>query len=275
MNLLHAVPSSVLWLLESNRQASGQPAPRSRATRNILTLPSRVAITFTPDVPPICTWLTRYYEGTIHPSRFQRLRIATRMLLKSATICAVLIALAARSRHSSTIMRRCNHHRQFIDPATEVHFLTRSHHVPSSRTGPAIVHRRKRYRECLGARPPELGSRSRCRSQTSRQPRLDRTGRAIFSGHAFVLYGPGQYRQNVEQSQDKAPEQEQGRSMTECPAKAELDIVSGLMAPKVISALRAARGRLQNPRPLPCFPSALNKGERPFCRKEMRHDARS
>lgn len=68
-----------------------QQARKLLKPEEVLQLPPRTAITFTPGVPPICTTLIRYYEESVldEPSgTIRRLCKAMTVLLKSAGACA-------------------------------------------------------------------------------------------------------------------------------------------------------------------------------------------
>ncbi len=65
----------------------------------VLGLHPRVAITFTPGVPPIRTWLTRYYEEDRQPSTaspVQRSLAACNTFITAAFLCLLSVGLAGR-----------------------------------------------------------------------------------------------------------------------------------------------------------------------------------
>ena len=64
----------------------------------VLGLDKRIAITFTPEVPPIWTTLVRYYEESLDgggPGYCERLKAAAGVLFKSAALLAMVCVLIA------------------------------------------------------------------------------------------------------------------------------------------------------------------------------------
>jgi type IV secretion system protein VirD4 len=60
----------------------------------VLALDSRIAITFTPEVPPIWTTLVRYYEESlVSGGRWGRFKAAVGMLFQSAALLALVVVL--------------------------------------------------------------------------------------------------------------------------------------------------------------------------------------
>jgi type IV secretion system protein VirD4 len=64
----------------------------------VLALDKRIAITFTPEVPPIWTTLVRYYEESLDgggPGYLERFKAAAGVLFKSAALLAMVCVLIA------------------------------------------------------------------------------------------------------------------------------------------------------------------------------------
>jgi type IV secretion system protein VirD4 len=74
-----------------------QQARRLLKPEEVIGLPPRVAITFTPGVPPICTNLVRYYEEPgwgVRPSRFGSVKKSFAVFAASAALCALAVGMA-------------------------------------------------------------------------------------------------------------------------------------------------------------------------------------
>ena len=75
-----------------------QQARKLLKPEEVVALPPRAAITFTPGVPPLLTWLLRYYE---EPELTRKPNLAAKrfrevgLLLTTAGACATLVAFAA------------------------------------------------------------------------------------------------------------------------------------------------------------------------------------
>lgn len=64
----------------------------------VLALPERIAVSFTPGVPPICTRLVRYYEESWpprEPGRWERFKVAGNVAFVSAVLLSAALMLAA------------------------------------------------------------------------------------------------------------------------------------------------------------------------------------
>lgn len=91
-----------------NRNSNwAQQARKLLKPEEVAALPARVAITFTPGVPPICTTLLRYFEepGMLRrPGRLGRLRAACGTLIASALLLtgAALVAASLTSAAASS-----------------------------------------------------------------------------------------------------------------------------------------------------------------------------
>lgn len=84
----------------------------------VLALPDRIAITFTPSVPPVWTALVRYYEESLSPSaqsRWQQFMAMATLIFKSVLLlCATLMMAAALSQMSFPVPLSPTHYRQRI-----------------------------------------------------------------------------------------------------------------------------------------------------------------
>jgi type IV secretion system protein VirD4 len=84
----------------------------------VLALPDRIAITFTPQVPPVWTMLVRYYEKRLMPHRpgkWQRcMAIASVLLASLLLLLAALLCAASVSRLKFPVPQSPNHYRQPI-----------------------------------------------------------------------------------------------------------------------------------------------------------------
>jgi type IV secretion system protein VirD4 len=79
-----------------------QAARKLLKPEEVIALNPRVAITFAPGVPPVCTWLLRYYEEsswTSRPGWFTRFRKACRTLIAAVLWFCVSLFLAAAMTH--------------------------------------------------------------------------------------------------------------------------------------------------------------------------------
>ena len=72
-----------------------QQARKLLKPEEVIALSPRVAITFTPGLPPIATRLIRYYEEKLCPGRMRRFGSALWMLVKAAILCIVSLTIAA------------------------------------------------------------------------------------------------------------------------------------------------------------------------------------
>lgn len=92
----HSINSSDNW---------NQQARRLLKPEEVVALPTRVAITFTPGLGPICTKLSRYYEEPDlgMPKGVRRRNLAAvGTLLLAIFLCALSLGLAARVRYVAT-----------------------------------------------------------------------------------------------------------------------------------------------------------------------------
>jgi type IV secretion system protein VirD4 len=74
-----------------------QQARKLLKPEEVVALPPRTAITFTPGMPPICTTLLRYYEEKNlgqRPGWLRRLCVACGMFAASAVLCGLSISIA-------------------------------------------------------------------------------------------------------------------------------------------------------------------------------------
>lgn len=85
---------STSWSTNNNWQQHGR---RLLKPEEVMALPERMAITFTPGVPPLLTTLVRYYEENIGPpGLWERFKFAVWSLMVSCLFAAffVMVALA-------------------------------------------------------------------------------------------------------------------------------------------------------------------------------------
>jgi len=127
------------WSSSSNGQSSGggwsdnasrswQQQPRKLLKpEEVVALDPRIAITFTPGVPPICTKLLRYYEEKnlgIPPSRFGQAVAAMGTLTLALVAFVLAIALAGRvsqmALEEQAVRHRLHHHIQKHRPDVPV-----------------------------------------------------------------------------------------------------------------------------------------------------------
>ena len=90
----HSVSSGSSW---NNNQNWQQLARKLLKPEEVMALPARTAITFTPGVPPICTTLVRYYEERLYGLGRGWLRgfwKASTILVHSLVVLAMAIGLA-------------------------------------------------------------------------------------------------------------------------------------------------------------------------------------
>lgn len=83
----------------------GQQARRLLTPDEIMAMPERIAISFMPGVPPICTRLIRYYEKDFMPGLIRRALAAFKMLAAAAVMLlmvfiVVLMFLFASARNT-------------------------------------------------------------------------------------------------------------------------------------------------------------------------------
>jgi type IV secretion system protein VirD4 len=100
---------------ESNNWS--QQGRRLLKPEEVMALHERIAITFTPGVPPICTRLTRYYEEAFRENWLRRLFSRARMLVLSVVL--LLFALMMAALVASPLFYRNPHpnpHSVFDDP---------------------------------------------------------------------------------------------------------------------------------------------------------------
>lgn len=102
----------------------------------VLSLPNRIAITFTPAVAPLWTKLVRYYEENLSahkPSRWTRFTATVQVLfLCTSLLLAVLMSAAAISRVKISVQPPSNRYRQHIQHYRKAGPAWR--HVTSSRS---------------------------------------------------------------------------------------------------------------------------------------------
>lgn len=72
-----------------------QQGRRLLKPEEVMALPDRIAITFTPGVPPICSRLVRFYESDFRESRLRKLFARARMLVVSAALLLFSLMTAA------------------------------------------------------------------------------------------------------------------------------------------------------------------------------------
>lgn len=94
----HWGQNSTTWSRNSNDNWS-QLGRRLLKPEEVAALDPRLAITFTPGVPPIMTRLVRYYEKGFLVSRFTRFRQALRILI----LCLIFFAMALIMAYGITI----------------------------------------------------------------------------------------------------------------------------------------------------------------------------
>lgn len=87
-----------------------QQARRLLKPEEVAGLPGRVAITFTPGIPPLATMLVRYYEGPLgKPSRWRRLRTKAEIWLAAA--CLLGLSAALGMQMTAVLNRSPSHYR--------------------------------------------------------------------------------------------------------------------------------------------------------------------